>query len=280
MPTPATSDLAAIRTRSDMLAESAHRTHLTRDEARHLTGWTNAELTRLALDNVVQAEYSGKGYTRFSTASLLRVMRRRKQPFSLFDVVRSAADSGQRLTDDALVVNEAATRNRRDLQARGARCYRLLRRDHVVPTDPAWTAWYQGQTILAEHLLGQERERRTVEHAEFAAHGLVLTTLWIPTLPLTSYGRYTRAVLAHAHRAGQRVRVGSSEQVRHMEADQPVPEVTVYEAAVVYLHTYTRLGRRDGAIRIIDPDLATHLCEQMDHLCHNAAPLDHFREAA
>ncbi|WP_160050873.1 DUF6879 family protein [Nocardiopsis sp. FR4] len=280
MPASTSFDLTAIRTRSDLLAEKAHRTHLTRDEARHLTGWTGAELTRLALDNVVQAEYSGKGYTRFSTASLLRLMRRRRQPFSLFDVVRSAADGGQRLTDDALAVDEATTRNRRDLQARRARCYRLVRRDHVVPTDPAWSAWYQGRTTLAEHLLGQERERRAIERAEFAAYGLPLTTLWIPTLPLTSYGRYTRAVLAQAHRAGQRVRVGSSDQVRHMEAEEPLPEVTVYEAAVVYLHTYTRLGRRDGAIRIVDPDLATHLCEQMKHLCRTAATLNHLQEAA
>lgn len=280
MLTPTSSDFKTIRTRSDLLAENAHRTHLTRDETRYLTGWTGAELTRLALDNVVQAEYSGKGYTRFSTASLLRLMRRRRQPFSLFDVVRSAAVHGQRLTDDALAVDEAAIRERGDLQVRGARCYRLLRRDHVVPTDPAWSAWYQGRTKLAEHLLGQERERRAVERAEFAAYGLPLTTLWIPTLPLTSYGRYTRAVLAQAHRAGQRVRVGNSDQVRHMEADEPLPEVTVYEAAVVYLHAYTRLGRRDGAIKIVDPDLATHLCEQMEHLCRNAATFGHLQEAA
>jgi hypothetical protein len=32
-----------------------------------------------------------------------------------------------------------------------------------------------------------------------------------------------------------------------MEADEPLPEVAVYKAAVVYLHAYTRLGRRDRA---------------------------------
>jgi hypothetical protein len=32
-----------------------------------------------------------------------------------------------------------------------------------------------------------------------------------------------------------------------VEADEPLPEVAVYEAAVVYLHAYARLGCRDGA---------------------------------
>ncbi|PDP86564.1 hypothetical protein CQJ94_16365 [Glycomyces fuscus] len=62
-----------------------------------------------------------------------------------------------------------------------------------------------------------------------------------------------------------------------MEADEPLPEVAVYEAAVVYLHAYTRLGRRDGAIRIAAPDLATHLCEQMGQLCRDAAAFEAFR---
>ncbi|MCP3013041.1 hypothetical protein NGM33_06820 [Nocardiopsis dassonvillei] len=38
-----------------------------------------------------------------------------------------------------------------------------------------------------------------------------------------------------------------------MEIDEPLPEATVYEAAVVYLHAYTRLERRDGAVRIAAP---------------------------
>lgn len=278
MPVSAPRDLTAVRTRADLLAETAHLTYVTRDEARHLTGLTGAKLTRLAEDGTVQAEYSSKGYTQFSTSSLVRLLRRQKQPLSLFDVLRAAAATGQHLADDDLALAETDTRNRRDLQVRGARCYRLLRRNHVVPTAPAWTAWYQGRADLAEELLLQECERYTVERAEFASRGLTLTTLWIPDLPLTSYGRYTLAALEQAHQAGQRIRVGSTDQVRHMEADEPLPEVTVYEAAVVYLHAYTRLGRRDGAVRVADPDLATHLCEQLRGLCRDAATFDTFHE--
>jgi hypothetical protein len=62
-----------------------------------------------------------------------------------------------------------------------------------------------------------------------------------------------------------------------MEADKPLPEVAVYEAAVVYLHAYTRLERRDGADRIADLDLATHLCEQLRQLCRDAAAFEAFR---
>ncbi|MEU1899335.1 hypothetical protein ABZ512_13210 [Nocardiopsis dassonvillei] len=61
-----------------------------------------------------------------------------------------------------------------------------------------------------------------------------------------------------------------------MEIDEPLPEATVYEAAVVYLHAYTRLERRDGAVRIAAPDLATHLCEQLRQLCRDAAAFKAF----
>ncbi|MDE3721428.1 hypothetical protein PWG71_08505 [Nocardiopsis sp. N85] len=177
-------------------------------------------------------------------------------------------------TPHELAEDEADTRSCRDLQVRGARCHRLLRRGHVVPTTPARTAWHQGRTDLAGELLLQERGRHAAEHAEFVSRGLSLTTLWIPDHLLTGYGHYTLATLNHAHQAGQRILVGDPDQVRHMEVEEPLPEVTVYEAAVVYLHDHTLLGRRNGAVRIADPILAAHLCEQLGELCRDAATFE------
>ncbi|NYH51349.1 hypothetical protein HNR06_000938 [Nocardiopsis arvandica] len=270
-------DLAAVRARSDLLSQISHICHVTFEEAQRLTGLTGAELVRLTETGTVLAEYNSRGYGRFCTDTLLRLLRRRGEPLSLCDVLRTAAADGCHLTEDELAVDEACTRDRRDLQTRGARCYRLLRRDHVVPTAPAWAAWYQGRTGLAQELLQGERERFAAERTAFAARSLTLTTLWVPSRPLTWYGRYMLAALDHAHQVGQRVRVQDPYQVRHLEADAPLPEFTVYEATVVYLRTYTELGRRDGALKIEDPDLATHLCEQMRTLCWQAQAFEDFR---
>ncbi|GAA1463191.1 hypothetical protein NE857_03355 [Nocardiopsis exhalans] len=215
-------------------------------DARTLTGHTQPTLARLVDEGKLIARRAGVRTFSYQAASLLDYCRKQHPTLTLFDLL-TAAD-GEPVTETEL----ASELDR----SRSGTWWTLARRDHAPPDWASWQHWYRGHTHHAQNLLFEQRPQWAKEIKEHRARGLIRRTLWMPAQPLGAFGEYGLARYQHVTAAGGTVHVLPSWKVTLLEHQRMLPDLEVTPTAV-YLRRYTRVGSRNGALKITDPDLAT-----------------------
>lgn len=213
-------------------------------DARTLTGHTPPTLVRLVDEGRLIARRVGRQSFAYQTASVLTYCLRQSTQISLFDLL--ATSDGEPITDQELTSELD--------QAPSGTWWTLARRYHAPPDWPTWQAWYSGDTSQAQTALAEQRPRWRYQLKEHQGRGLVRRTLWLPAQPLGSFGEYCLARYEHVVAAGGAVHVLPAWKLTHLESRGMLPDLEVSPNAV-YMRRHTRVGSRDGAIRITDPDL-------------------------
>lgn len=134
------------------------------------------------------------------------------------------------------------------------RRYTLVRREHAPPDWPSWAAWFGGHHTQAQTLLAQEHPPHHA--AASAPHNSGQAIVWVAAQPLSAFGAYTLARYTYLRAAGAHVGVLPAWKVAFLENHAELPELEILPEAV-YLRHHTRVGSRNGATRITDPELVT-----------------------
>lgn len=220
--------------------------YLSTPQAHTLTGRTPPALARLVDEGRLIARRVGRASFAYQTTSVLAYCRQQRTATSLFDLLTTAA--GEPITENELT---------RELdRACSGTWWTLARRDHSPPDWPSWQDWYRGDTIQAQAMLFERRSKWVRQIKEHRSRGLMRRTLWLPSQPLGRYGEYCLDRYQNVTAAGGLVHVLARWKLGHLEHQRMLPDLEVTPNAV-YLLTYTRVGSRNGALRITDPDLVT-----------------------
>ncbi|GAA1463343.1 hypothetical protein NE857_26250 [Nocardiopsis exhalans] len=215
-------------------------------DARALTGHTQPTLARLVDEGKLIARRVGRKSLTFQTAPLLGYCRKQHPALTLFDLL--ATTTGEPVTEKELASELD--------QASSGTWWTLARRDHAPPDWATWQHWYRGDTLHARTMLFEQRPGWAQQIKEHRARGILRRTLWLPAQPLGRYGQYCLARYQHVTAAGGTVDVLPLWKLHHLEHQQMVPDLEVTPGAV-YLRRYTRVGSRNGALRISAPELVT-----------------------
>ncbi|MGW5877781.1 DUF6879 family protein [Nocardiopsis terrae] len=214
-------------------------------DTRTLTGHTPPTLTRLVDEGKLIARRVGARSFSYQTSSVLAYCRQQDPPFTLFDALATTT-GGVHLTETELETELGRTGS-------GAR-WTMVRRDHAPPDWPSWKHWYQGHTHQAHTVLFEQRTAWAQQNRQHRARGIVHRTLWLPSQPLGSFGQYSLARYEHLTAAGGAVRVLPAWKMALLEDQRILPDLEVTPEAV-YVRCHSRVGSRDGAVRINDPEL-------------------------
>ncbi|MFE7462445.1 DUF6879 family protein [Nocardiopsis terrae] len=220
--------------------------YLTTTETRTITGYPAPTLARMVDEGRLIARRVGRKSLVFQTASVVAYCQQNSAQVSLFDLLATA--DGETITEEELA-------NALD-HTRVGTWWTLARRDQSPPDWPTWQNWYRGDTAQAQAALAAQRPRWAQQVKEHRARGLVRRTLWLPTQPLGGFGEYCLARYEHVAAAGGSVHVLPAWKLAHLENRRVIPDLEVTPDAV-YVRRHTRVGSRDGAVRVTDPDLVT-----------------------
>ncbi|MFC4563559.1 DUF6879 family protein [Nocardiopsis mangrovi] len=142
--------------------------------------------------------------------------------------------------------------------------------------DSAWEAFASGDWERVLDIFDGERAAIRDDVARYARFGLRLRRLRIVELPPTPYLQWEM----HSHRifveSGFEIRVLGAERVRHLEGEQPLPELMVYGGRTLYHVRYDERWAPIGAKRIDDPALAESAAHAITALYDQAEPLMDF----
>lgn len=213
-------------------------------DARVLTGHASPALVQLVQEGRLLARQLGSRSYSYQTASIVGYCRKREFALTLFDLLVAA--DGEPVSEDELATELD--------QAHSGTWWTLARREQSPPDWPTWQHWYTGETAQARRLLGQQRPRWVRQVKEHQARGTVRRTLWLPSKRLSAFGEYCLARFEHVVAAGGSVQVLPAWKVTHLEDHRVLPDLDVTPGAV-YVRRRTRVGSRNGAIRITDPAL-------------------------
>lgn len=218
--------------------------YLSTADARTLTGHAPVKLSRLAREGAFLTRQVGSRSYSYQTTSVIEYCRKQDITLSLVDLLANA--EGEPITED-----ELATELDR---ARSGTWWTLARREQSPPDWPTWRAWYTGDTPQARKLLVQQRSQWVRQVKEQQARGIVRRTLWLPSKRLSAFGKYCLARFEHVSAAGGSVQVLPAWKVAPLEDQDVLPDLEVTPEAV-YVRRHTRVGSRNGALRITDPHL-------------------------
>lgn len=220
--------------------------YLSAADTRALTGHTSPTLTRLVDEGKLVARRVGRRSFVYQTASLLAYCRKQGIATFLFDLLATA--DGEPVTEIELEAELG--------RAHSGTWWTLARRDQSPPDWPTWRAWYSGHTSQAQAGLAEQRPEWAQQIKEQRTRGLLHRTLWLPAQPLGQYGEYCLARFQNVTAAGGSVHALATWKLGHLEHRQMLPDLEVTPEAV-YVRSHTRVGSRNGALRITDPALVT-----------------------
>jgi hypothetical protein len=130
--------------------------------------------------------------------------------------------------------------------------WKLERAQHFYePYEPSWVAMTEGDWERSLRLIGEMRDSFPAEYdgyPEFRRARVV-------EQPLTPYMQWELHVLAARADAGERPRVVPASAVRPFERSGPLPELLIFESALMYEVLYDAAGAHLGGRRITDPEL-------------------------
>ena len=217
--------------------------YLSGAHTRALTGHTQPTLARLVDEGELTARKLSARLT-FQTASVVAYCRRKGMTVSLFDRLVDA--EGERITECELEFDLA--------RARSGTWWTLARREHAPPDWPTWKAWYSGDTDASLAGLAARREVWAHQVKDQKLRGLLRRTLWVSPHRLGHFGAYSLAQYEQVSAAQGVVRVLPVRTISPLEHQRALPDLEVNPQAV-HVRCLNRVGSRDGAVRITDPEL-------------------------
>lgn len=124
----------------------------------------------------------------------------------------------------------------------------LRTRTHIPPIEKSWKLWMIGHEAEARQMLRDQRPQWRQELATLAAQGRTRQVLWVRPVPLSPYGRYTRARLTYHQGCGLQVRTVDTRRLvgLHLCDLEVLP-------GLVYVHRHTWSGVHQGAVRLGSP---------------------------
>jgi hypothetical protein len=143
--------------------------------------------------------------------------------------------------------------------------------DFREPDDPSWVAmtegdWGRALRLHDEKLVGlREYQERT--------KGFARRRLRVVEHPVTPYLQWEMYVLRLRAQAGEQGRVIPAEDVSHLEARQPLPELLVVGSEALYEVIYDATRTLSGGRRIDDPDVITACRQELAELYDKAEDL-------
>lgn len=218
--------------------------YLSTADAWTLTGHAPVALSRLAREGAFLTRQVGSRSFSYQTASVIDYCRKQNITVALTDLLATA--EGEPIIEEQLATELDG--------ARSGTWWTLARREQSPPDWPSWQHWYTGHTRQAQKLLAQQRSRWVRQVKEYQAGGVVRRTLWLPSKRLSAFGEYCLARFEHVVAAGGSVQVLPAWKVAYLEDRDVLPDLEVTPGAV-YVRRHTRVGSRDGGLRITDPHL-------------------------
>ncbi|WP_248961257.1 DUF6879 family protein [Sphaerisporangium perillae] len=119
------------------------------------------------------------------------------------------------------------------------------------PYEPSWVAMTEGDWERSLRLIDELRGSLPRDYAGYAEFRRVR----VVEPPLTPYMQWELHVLAARAEAGERARVVPGSAVRSYERSLPLPEILVFESALMYEVLYDGAGAHLGGRCITDPDV-------------------------
>ena len=121
------------------------------------------------------------------------------------------------------------------------------------PGNPSWEAFVEGRWADAVELAGAGFAELEAYFAELDGRGCPFYRVRVVEIPPTPYLRWALHVIRNRARAGERVRVVTSESIAHTESKHGrLPELVLLGSKAGYVVDYSEDGTARGAYRFTD----------------------------
>lgn len=142
--------------------------------------------------------------------------------------------------------------------------------------DPAWGALVVGDWNKSLAIFESERTDIEAEAAKYARQGSEFRRLRVVEHPVSTYVQWELHSLKIFDESGLPIRVLAAEEVRALEADQPLPEIVIVGPHLLYEVQYDSEWTACGARRIVDPHVIQQASVEIAALWAAAEPLAGF----
>ena len=136
----------------------------------------------------------------------------------------------------------------------------LRTRTHIAPIEKSWKLWMIGREAEARQMLCDQRPQWRSGTDALQRQGRTRQVLWVRPVPLSPYGRYTRARLTYQQECGLQVRTVDTRRLAglHLCDLEVLP-------GVVYVHRHTWSGVHQGVVRLDAPHPLVAEAEDLFH---------------
>jgi hypothetical protein len=145
------------------------------------------------------------------------------------------------------------------------------------PGYDTWEAFVRGDWTGSLRLLEAGRDTIADHHHRVEEHGFTVRRVRVVEEPISPYLQWELHVLRVREQCGSGIRVMGPEQVAHLEAAGPLPEIYTLGTEVMYEAIYDGRGILEGARRYTDPELIRRSQQLISDLYAAGEPLaDYF----